>query len=104
MPTFMRQVRGFDQCRFETKPSAPPSRCAMPESFYQQLVTACQQPTPFVLGLISGAKGSTPQKRGAKALFLNDGRILGTLGGGCLEAEVRKRGFEALHTGQPSHF
>lgn len=76
----------------------------MIESFYEQLAAACQQPAGFVLGIIAGAKGSTPQKRGAKALFLDDGRIIGTLGGGCLEAEVRKRGFEALRTGQPANF
>ncbi len=76
----------------------------MPENFYEQLAAACQDPAGFVLGIISGAKGSTPQKRGAKALFLDNGRIIGTLGGGCLEAEVRKRGFESLRTGQPQTF
>jgi xanthine dehydrogenase accessory factor len=71
----------------------------MPDRFYQQLANACQEPTPFVLGIVAGAKGSTPQKRGAKALFLENGKIIGTLGGGCLEAEVRKRGFESLRSG-----
>jgi xanthine dehydrogenase accessory factor len=76
----------------------------MPENFYQQLAAASRESARFVLGIIAGAKGSTPQKRGAKALFLENGRIIGTLGGGCLEAEVRKRGFEALRTGQPASF
>jgi xanthine/CO dehydrogenase XdhC/CoxF family maturation factor len=48
-------------------------------------------------------KGSTPQKCGAKAIFLPDGRVLGTLGGGCLEAETRQKALRALgrdaHTG-----
>jgi xanthine dehydrogenase accessory factor len=86
------------------KQSAPRELCRMPENFYQQLVAACQEPNRFVLGIIAGAKGSTPQKRGAKALFLDNGRIIGTLGGGCLEAEVRKRGFETLRTGEPQNF
>jgi len=76
----------------------------MAENFYHQLAAASREPTRFVLGIIAGAKGSTPQKRGAKALFLDNGRIIGTLGGGCLEAEVRKRGFEALRSGQPANF
>jgi xanthine dehydrogenase accessory factor len=76
----------------------------MAENFYQQLAAASQEPARFVLGIIAGARGSTPQKRGAKALFLDNGRIIGTLGGGCLEAEVRKRGFEALRTGEPANF
>jgi len=57
-----------------------------------------------VLGIISGIKGSSPQKQGAKALFFEDGRIVGTLGGGCLEAEVRKRALESLRDPTPSRF
>jgi len=73
-------------------------------SFYQQLVAAAEGSSRFVLGIIAGAKGSTPQKRGAKALFFEDGRIAGTLGGGCLEAEVRQRAFDTLRSGDPAHF
>jgi xanthine dehydrogenase accessory factor len=49
-------------------------------------------------------KGSSPQKVGAKALFYADGRIKGTLGGGCLEAEIQQRAIQSLRTGQPSTF
>jgi len=73
-------------------------------SFFDALVEACSQKESFVLGLISGVQGSSPQKRGAKALFFPDGRIVGTLGGGCLEAEVRRRALEALKHGQPEKF
>src|SRR5215207_3886777 len=59
---------------------------------------------PFALGIISRVKGSSPQKKGAKALFFADGRIEGTLGGGCLEAEVRERARLALFKKQPSAF
>ena len=73
-------------------------------SFFDALVEACAQKESFVLGLISGVQGSSPQKRGAKALFFPDGRIVGTLGGGCLEAEVRRRALEALKDGRPEKF
>jgi xanthine dehydrogenase accessory factor len=76
----------------------------MPTSIFQALVSACESPEPFALGIISGAKGSTPQKQGAKALFFPDGRIVGTLGGGCMEAEVRKRAIESLRDNQPAQF
>src|SRR5262249_34042296 len=59
---------------------------------------------PFALGVIAGIKGSSPQKQGAKALFFADGRIVGTLGGGCLEAEIQDRARRALRTGQPATF
>jgi len=72
--------------------------------FYDQLVTAVAEDRPFALALISGVKGSSPQRIGAKALFFPDGKIVGTLGGGCLEAEVHARAKKALQTGQPTTF
>jgi xanthine dehydrogenase accessory factor len=72
--------------------------------FYEQLVAALAENRPFALALISGVKGSSPQRAGAKALFFPDGKIVGTLGGGCLEAEVHARAKKALQTGKPATF
>src|SRR5215475_10799402 len=71
---------------------------------YGLLAAASEQKEPFALGIISGIKGSSPQKKGAKALFHTDGRIQGTLGGGCLEAEVQQRAIQSLHTNQAFTF
>ena len=43
---------------------------------------------PFVLATVVRTKGSTPQKPGAKLLVRRDGSTVGTLGGGCVEADV----------------
>src|SRR5260221_1009794 len=75
----------------------------MPE-FYDQLVQAIDAGEPFALGIISDVKGSSPQKAGAKALFFYDGRIVGTLGGGCLEAEIQERARGALLSHTPAAF
>src|SRR5215213_6265014 len=72
--------------------------------FFDFLPGALAEPQPFALGIISRVKGSSPQKVGAKALFYRDGRIKGTLGGGCLEAEIQQRAVEALSTGQAATF
>lgn len=69
---------------------------------YEQLAAAAHR--PFVLALIAGTKGSSPQRAGAKAIFSADGKIIGTLGGGCLEAEVQSRALQALKSGQPAEF
>jgi xanthine dehydrogenase accessory factor len=69
---------------------------------YEQLAAAANR--PFALALIAGTKGSSPQRAGAKALFFADGKITGTLGGGCLEAEVQSRALLALKTGQSAEF
>jgi xanthine dehydrogenase accessory factor len=46
--------------------------------------------------LVVNARGSTPQSAGALMLVDDAGEILGTIGGGCVEAEVRRRAFELL--------
>jgi xanthine dehydrogenase accessory factor len=71
---------------------------------FQGLAEAARDGETVVLGIITGAQGSSPQKVGAKALFHGDGRIGGTLGGGCLEAEIQKRALESLRTGQAARF
>src|SRR5580704_7868887 len=71
---------------------------------FQALADAARRNERVALALISGVKGSSPQKVGAKALFYADGRIEGTLGGGCLEAEIQQRAIQSLHTGEASTF
>jgi xanthine dehydrogenase accessory factor len=45
-------------------------------------------------------RGSTPQKAGASMLVFPDGSQTGTLGGGCVEAEVKRRALRLLDDGQ----
>jgi xanthine dehydrogenase accessory factor len=72
--------------------------------FYEHLAAALMESRPFALAVISGTKGSSPQRLGAKALFFADGTIVGTLGGGCLEAEVHARAKKALKTREAAKF
>src|ERR1044071_4662319 len=72
--------------------------------FSDLLAGALAEDQPFALGIISRVKGSSPQKKCAKAIFFADGRIKGTLGGGCLEAEIQDRARRALRTGEASTF
>ncbi len=76
----------------------------MKNPVFQSLADAARSGEPVALGIISGVKGSSPQKVGAKALFYPDGRIAATLGGGCLEAEVQQRAIQALRTGKAETF
>lgn len=46
--------------------------------------------------VVVDALGSTPQKRGATMLVLEAGQTVGTLGGGCVEAEARVRALRLL--------
>src|SRR2546427_6323140 len=76
----------------------------MNKAVFQALADAARAGEPVTLGIISGVKGSSPQKVGAKALFYSDGRIKGTLGGGCLEAEIQQRAVQSLRTNESSTF
>ena len=76
----------------------------MQNTVFQALAEAARGAEPVALGIITGVTGSSPQKVGAKALFYADGRIKGTLGGGCLEAEIQQRAVQSLRTGQGETF
>jgi xanthine dehydrogenase accessory factor len=48
------------------------------------------------LATVVEASGSTPQKPGAKMAVLPSGSMLGTVGGGCVEGEVKSACLDAL--------
>ena len=74
------------------------------DPIYQQLAGLLERKERLAFAVLVETKGSTPQKCGAKAIFLPDGRILGTLGGGCLEAETRQKALRAIETGESFSF
>ena len=47
------------------------------------------------------SSGSIPMSDRAKMLVREDGRITGTIGGGCLEAEILNCGRQVMETGIP---
>jgi xanthine dehydrogenase accessory factor len=53
---------------------------------------------PAALVTVVATEGSTPQKAGAKMLVYPDGRIVGTIGGGCVEAEMTWRARQVIET------
>src|SRR5881628_1659968 len=53
-----------------------------------------------VVATVAHTRGSTPQRRGAKMLFFQNGQTAGTVGGGCVEAEVWAEAREAMHKGE----
>jgi xanthine dehydrogenase accessory factor len=68
-------------------------------SLAEEIVRRCAAGERVALCTVVATKGSTPQARGAKMLVLSDGKTMGTLGGGCVEAEVRSQAIELLASG-----
>src|SRR5512141_1240978 len=56
---------------------------------------------PAALVTVVATEGSTPQKAGARMLVYGDGRSVGTIGGGCLEAEMGRIAREAIALRRP---
>jgi xanthine dehydrogenase accessory factor len=50
---------------------------------------------------VVATRGPTPQKAGAVLLVYPDGTQAGTLGGGCVEAEVKQRAIASLNASEP---
>jgi xanthine dehydrogenase accessory factor len=69
------------------------------ELVLREIITHCTAGERVALCVVVGSRGSTPQEAGAKMLVLADGGTVGTLGGGCVEAEVRRRALELMPDG-----
>jgi xanthine dehydrogenase accessory factor len=65
-----------------------------------ELQAALRERRPFIWCRLVETRGSTPQKAGAAMLVFPDGSQAGTLGGGCVEAEVKRRALALLDGGR----
>jgi xanthine dehydrogenase accessory factor len=74
----------------------------MNEDVLPAAAAALQRGEPAALVTIVRSNGSTPQRAGAKMLVFADGRIVGTIGGGCYENDAIGRAREAIATGKPA--
>ncbi|HVJ49186.1 XdhC family protein [Desulfitobacterium sp.] len=59
-------------------------------------------PRSAAVATIISTLGSTPRKAGAQVLFFRDGQIVGTIGGGCGEAEVRQHALRVIDQAKPA--
>jgi xanthine dehydrogenase accessory factor len=66
---------------------------------FDAMLAALKENRPCVLATVVATRGSTPRKNGAKMLVEPGLGLVGTIGGGCGEAEVIEASAEALQTG-----
>jgi xanthine dehydrogenase accessory factor len=66
---------------------------------YRMIDEAGARGERVVLATVAHTRGSTPQRRGAKMLFFQNGEVAGTVGGGCIEAEVWAEARAAMRSG-----
>ena len=58
------------------------------QDIYSEIVKALEKKEKCVLATLISRVGSAPRAVGAKYLVKEDGASLGSIGGGCVEAEV----------------
>jgi xanthine dehydrogenase accessory factor len=68
---------------------------------YQEIVRIRDEGEEAALVIIVSTTGSTPREEGAKMLVKSDGSILGTIGGGSLEAQVIEEAIKVIGQGKP---
>src|SRR5262245_28780580 len=68
---------------------------------FEAVVRLRRDGVPAALATIVGTRGSTPGRAAMRLLVLEDGTFLGTVGGGCLEAEVYDVALQVLADEQP---
>ncbi len=68
---------------------------------YEEAIRLKKGGSPSAVATIVQCAGSSPQKEGAKMLVREDGSTMGTLGGGCIEAEVIQAALMAMKDGVP---
>jgi xanthine dehydrogenase accessory factor len=70
--------------------------CILMRDILPPLQDAIESARPFCWCRVVETRGSTPQKAGAAMMVFADGSQAGTLGGGCVEAEVKRRALAVL--------
>jgi xanthine dehydrogenase accessory factor len=69
--------------------------------FYEEILKLRSEGRRGALATIVTAKGSTPREVGAKMLIYEDGKFLGSIGGGCMEAEVWQEAMKVMEEDKP---
>jgi xanthine dehydrogenase accessory factor len=70
---------------------------------YEELVRLRNLGQKCALATIVDVRGSIPSYESAKILVREDGSMIGTIGGGCVEAEVWTAAREVIDTEKPKH-
>src|SRR5688572_22946908 len=73
----------------------------MNHEVFTAVADALDRGEPAALVTIVSTTGSTPQRVGAKMLVFGDGRMVGTIGGGCYENDAFWKAREAITSRRP---
>jgi xanthine dehydrogenase accessory factor len=68
---------------------------------FDEMARLARKGEPFALATVIGSSGSSPRKPGAKMVIRGDGSVVGTIGGGRVEADSIRAALASLRDGVP---
>ena len=83
-----------------------PGRSMSAGEIYIEMKRRLELGARAAMATVVKTRGSTPQQVGAKMVIFDDGTFIGTVGGGCVEADIWAEARDVLRTGKTSiyHF
>lgn len=76
-----------------------PGRSLSAGEIYIEMKRRLERGARAAMATVLKTRGSTPQQAGAKMVIFDDGSFIGTVGGGCVEADIWAEAREVLRTG-----
>jgi xanthine dehydrogenase accessory factor len=92
-------VKPLTLTRFDLPPEKSNNQAQM--DIYEEIVKLRQEGRRGAVATIVNVRGSIPSFETAKMLIRDDGSIAGTIGGGCVEAEVWQAAREVMESEKP---
>jgi len=77
-----------------------PGQALSSAEIFQEMKRRLLKGGQAAMATVVKASGSTPQRAGAKMVIFDDGSFIGTVGGGCVEADIWAEAKEVLQTGK----
>jgi xanthine dehydrogenase accessory factor len=99
------QVRIESMSKSPDKPTGEEGTSAASQSLsageiYAEMKRRLDGGARAAMATVVNTRGSTPQQIGAKMVIFDDGSYVGTVGGGCVEADIWAEAREVLRTGR----
>jgi len=77
-----------------------PGRSLSAGEIYTEMKQRLELGARAAMATVVKTRGSTPQQVGAKMVIFDDGSFIGTVGGGCVEADIWAEARDVLRTGK----
>ena len=77
-----------------------PGRSLSAGEIYIEMKRRLELGAQAAMATVVKTRGSTPQQVGAKMVIFDDGSFIGTVGGGCVEADIWAEARDVLRTGK----